>query len=69
MDWIHLNQDRDQWWVHKKWGISILGEKLVASEERLCSMELFIYLFKETRHPSSEQELSLYLRQRDKEGN
>jgi hypothetical protein len=27
------------------WGISRLAEKLLASQEGLCSMELFIYLF------------------------
>jgi hypothetical protein len=27
------------------WGISQLAEHLLASQERVCSMELFIYLF------------------------
>jgi len=34
-----------RWWVsgfHKRWRISWLGESLLASQERICSMELII---------------------------
>ena len=50
MDWINKAQDRDklqarintEWafWFHKMWGISLPAEKLLASQEWHCSMEL-----------------------------
>ena len=56
MDWIDLAQDRDRrralvdaaiWTfvLYKMVGISWLTEKLLVSQEGLCSMDLFSYLF------------------------
>jgi hypothetical protein len=48
VDWIHLSQDRGQWWavvnlqLHKKGEISWSSERLLASQEGLCSLELVI---------------------------
>jgi len=47
VDWIHIAQDKDQWWVlvrwwtfgfHKRQGFSLPAEWLLASQERLYSM-------------------------------
>jgi hypothetical protein len=50
VEWMYLADDRDQWRVlenmemdfvfHKRQGISRLAERLLASQEGLCSMEL-----------------------------
>jgi len=56
--WIHVTQNRDQWcalWktcrFHKRRGISSLAELLLASQERLFSMELDGWLlFKPNHH-------------------
>jgi hypothetical protein len=53
MDWIVLAQDKDRWWelvnavmilrVPYNAVISSLAENLLASQERLCSMDLVSY--------------------------
>jgi hypothetical protein len=55
IDWIHLTQDRDQWQVlvntvinlrlHEIFGNSSASERLLACQEGLRSMELFIILY------------------------
>ena len=51
MDWIDLAHNRSKWralvnvvMTHKMWEISWLAANLLASQEGLRSMELFIYL-------------------------
>jgi len=55
MDWIYLNQNRDRWPIlvkvamnrrfHEIQGMSLLKETLLASQEGLCSLELFYYSY------------------------
>ena len=54
MDWIALTQDKDRWWelvnavmnlrVPYNAVVSSLDENVLASQERLCSMDLVSYL-------------------------
>ena len=51
MNWIDLAQDRDRWWAllnavmnllfRQMWRISWTAEKLLASQEGICSIDLF----------------------------